>query len=95
MDAHVVGARVVIVSGTYEPVLRLFAERVGAEAVGTPLEFSGDVFTGRLAGPVNTGARKIERLARLIGTASFSSRGPTATRSPTNCSSARRARRWP
>ena len=36
VDAHAEGARVVIVSGTYEPVLRLFAERVGAEAVGTP-----------------------------------------------------------
>lgn len=67
--ARVAGARVVVVSGTYEPVLRLFVERIGAEGVGTPLEFAGDTFTGRLAGPVNTGQRKVERLARLIGTA--------------------------
>jgi phosphoserine phosphatase len=70
VDARGRGARVVVVSGAYDPVLRLFVERIGVEGVGTPLEFSGDVFTGRLAGPVNTGARKIERLARLIGTAS-------------------------
>jgi len=70
VDARAGGARVVIVSGTYDPVLRLFVDRIGAEGVGTPLEFSGDMFTGRLAGPVNTGARKVERLARLIGTAS-------------------------
>jgi len=70
VDARAGGARVVIVSGTYDPVLRLFVERIGAEAVGTPLEFSGDVFTGSLAGPVNTGVRKVERLARLIGSAS-------------------------
>lgn len=70
VDARASGARIVVVSGTYDPVLRLFVERIGAEAVGTPLEFTDDVFTGRLAGPVNTGARKVERLARLIGTAS-------------------------
>jgi HAD superfamily phosphoserine phosphatase-like hydrolase len=68
-EARAGGARVVVVSGTYEPVLRLFVERIGVEGVGTPLELAGDVFTGRLAGPVNTGARKVERLARLIGTA--------------------------
>jgi HAD superfamily phosphoserine phosphatase-like hydrolase len=68
-DARVANARVVVVSGAYDPVLRLFAERIGAEWVGTPLEFSDGTFTGRLAGPVNTGARKIERLARLIGIA--------------------------
>jgi HAD superfamily phosphoserine phosphatase-like hydrolase len=63
------GARVILVSGTYDPVLRAFAARMGAEAVGTPLRFEGDRFTGRLAGPVNTGRVKVERLARRIGTA--------------------------
>ncbi len=70
VEARVAGARVVVVSGTYDPVLRLFAERIGAEYVGTPLEVADGTFTGRLAGPVNTGPRKIDRLARLIGTAS-------------------------
>ncbi|MCU0504547.1 MAG: HAD-IB family phosphatase, partial [Chloroflexi bacterium] len=63
------GARVVVVSGTYAPVLDRFCARAGFEAVGTPLEFDGDRFTGRLAGPVNTGPRKLDRLARRIGTA--------------------------
>ena len=63
------GARVVLVSGTYDPVLRAFATRMGAEAVGTPLRFEGGRFTGRLAGPVNTGRVKVERLARRIGSA--------------------------
>jgi phosphoserine phosphatase len=63
------GARVVVVSGTYAPVLDRFCARAGLEAVGTPLEYAGDTFTGRLAGPVNTGPRKVERLARRIGTA--------------------------
>ena len=69
VDARVAGGRVVIVSGTYDPVLRLFVQRIGAQGVGTPLEFSGETFTGRLAGPVNTGQRKVERLARVIGSA--------------------------
>jgi phosphoserine phosphatase len=63
------GARVVVVSGTYAPVLARFCALAGLEGVGTPLEFAGDRFTGRLAGPVNTGSRKVERLARHIGTA--------------------------
>jgi HAD superfamily phosphoserine phosphatase-like hydrolase len=74
------GARLVLVSGTYDPVLRAFAARIGAEgiaaaagiaaeSVGTPLRFEGGRFTGDLAGPVNTGRVKVERLARRIGSA--------------------------
>jgi len=72
------GARLVLVSGTYDPVLRAFAARIGArigaegigaEGVGTPLRFEGGRFTGDLAGPVNTGRVKVERLARRIGSA--------------------------
>jgi len=82
------GARLVLVSGTYDPVLRAFAARIGArigaegigaaragseaiaaEGVGTPLRFEGGRFTGHLAGPVNTGRVKVERLARRIGSA--------------------------
>jgi HAD superfamily phosphoserine phosphatase-like hydrolase len=73
------GARLVLVSGTYDPVLRAFAARIAAEgpgvqgivadAVGTPLRFEGGRFTGDLAGPVNTGRVKVERLARRIGSA--------------------------
>jgi phosphoserine phosphatase len=68
------GARLVLVSGTYDPVLRAFAARIGAdgigaESVGTPLRFECGRFTGDLAGPVNTGRVKVERLARRIGSA--------------------------
>ena len=69
VEARSAGARVVIVSGTYIPVLDRFCARTGVEGVGTPLAFDGDVFTGRLAGPVNTGHWKVERLARRIGNA--------------------------
>ncbi len=67
-------ARLVLVSGTYDPVLHAFAARLGAgglgaEDVGTPLRFEGGRFTGDLAGPVNTGRVKVERLARRIGSA--------------------------
>ena len=47
------GARVILVSGTYQPVLEAFAEHFGFEAIGTPLELVGDRLTGRLAGPIN------------------------------------------
>lgn len=64
------GGRLVLASGTYQPVLDCFARRLGAEAIGTPLEIaaaSGRV-TGRLAEPVNTGATKAARLrAALAG----------------------------
>ena len=61
------GQRLVLVAGAYQPVLEAFAYRIGAEAVGTPLEYSGNEATGRLAGAVNTGRRKAERLARRVG----------------------------
>ena len=63
------GARVIIVSGAFTPILERFAARVGVEAIGTPIETTRGVATGRLPGPVNTGPWKVERLARRIGTA--------------------------
>ena len=68
-EARDAGARVVIVSGAFSPILDRFAERAGVESVGTPLEIVDGMATGRLAGPVNTGHWKVERLARRIGTA--------------------------
>jgi phosphoserine phosphatase len=61
------GRRVVLAAGAYGPVLEEFARRIGAEAVGTPLEYSGGVATGRLIGAVNTGRAKAERLAERVG----------------------------
>lgn len=68
---HAAGDRVVLASGTYQPVLDRFAARLGAEAIGTPLAMigAGDdaCFSGRLAGPVNTGPAKVERLRAALG----------------------------
>jgi phosphoserine phosphatase len=64
------GARVVIASGTYEPVLAAFVARLaGGPAgpvvgLGTPLGMEGGRTTGRLAGRVGTGALKAERVTR-------------------------------
>ena len=68
-EAREAGARVVIVSGAFAPILDRFAERAGVEGIGTPLEIVRGVATGRLTGPVNTGPWKVDRLARRIGTA--------------------------
>jgi phosphoserine phosphatase len=65
------GARVVIASGTYEPVLAAFVARLaGGPAgpvvgLGTPLGMVGGTTTGRLAGRVGTGALKAERVTEL------------------------------
>lgn len=61
------GERVVLASGTYQPVLELFAERVGALAIGTPLELRDGKLTGKLAGEVNVGDVKAQRLHAFLG----------------------------
>ena len=61
------GARVILVSGTYQPVLEMFAQRFGFEAIGTPLELLDNRLTGQLAGPINTGAIKCSSLQAQIG----------------------------
>ena len=68
LGAHAeAGRRVVIAAGGYQPVVEAFARRIGAEAVGTLLEFSEGRATGRLIGGVNTGRAKAERLRERIG----------------------------
>lgn len=69
------GARIVIVSGTYQPIADAFARRIGAEAIGTPLLFEDGRsrssvepnFTGRLASPLVTLELKVQALAALLG----------------------------
>ncbi len=68
------GARIVIVSGTYQPIADAFARRIGAEAIGTPLLFEdgrGSLakpdFTGRLASPLVTLELKVQALTALLG----------------------------
>ncbi len=70
LEGHrVAGRRLVLVAGAYQPVLEAFARKIGAEAVGTPLEYSDGRATGRLIGAVNTGKAKAERLAGRVGAA--------------------------
>ena len=62
------GRRVVIASGTYQPVLAAFVGRLPGgpagtiAALGTDLEMRDGRTTGRLAGPIGTGERKAARV---------------------------------
>jgi len=61
---------VVLASGAYLPVAEAFAARVGADVVmGTPLEVHDGVATGRLAGPVQTGALKARAVRECLADA--------------------------
>lgn len=67
LDAHRgAGKRVVLTSGTYQPILDEFASRIGAEAIGTPLEMKDGDATGRILRN-NTGPVKAERLRQRLG----------------------------
>jgi phosphoserine phosphatase len=61
------GKRILVVSGAYQPILQAFADRIHAEAIGTPLAFKDGQLTGALAGALNVGAAKAERLRAVIG----------------------------
>ncbi len=77
------GYRLVLVSGTYQPVLDAFARRLDAEAVGTPLELANDRATGRLAGAINNAEAKAGRLrAFLAGSLPDIAYGDTAADLP-------------
>jgi phosphoserine phosphatase len=56
------GARLILVSGTYQAVLEAFVSRLNAEAIGSPLEVINGKLTGRLAGPINVGNQKVSSL---------------------------------
>ncbi len=61
------GYRLILASGTYQPVLEAFAWRLEAEALGTPIEVVHERLTGRLTGAVNVGQVKADRLRAHIG----------------------------
>lgn len=65
------GRRVILTSGTYLPVLQVFAGRIGAEAIGTALEEQDGTLTGRLTGGRNTGAAKAAGLAEHLAGAAL------------------------
>lgn len=62
------GQRVIVASGTYQPIAEAFARRIGAEALGTALEFADGRLTGRLIGPSRVRQDKADQvLAALNG----------------------------
>ena len=61
------GRSVIIVSGMFEPILARIAGKLGVQALGTPLLFAGDRFTGRPDGAINVGERKVAKLQGLLG----------------------------
>ncbi len=61
------GAVVALASGTYQPILDVFAGRLGAEALGTSLEVADGHLSGRVLGEVNTGLAKARSVASWIG----------------------------
>lgn len=59
------GAQVYIASSVIEPIIEPFAKRVGAQTIGTPVEYAdGKV---RVAGPLVAQERKIEQVLRRLG----------------------------
>ncbi|NJK43415.1 MAG: hypothetical protein HC933_03355 [Pleurocapsa sp. SU_196_0] len=60
------GARVILASGTYQPILDAFASHFGFEAIGTPLEVVEGKLTGRLSAPVSVGTRKRANLITTL-----------------------------
>ena len=52
------GFRVILASGTYQPVLEAFASRFGFEALGTPIETRDGVLTGQVIGKIRVGLEK-------------------------------------
>jgi HAD superfamily phosphoserine phosphatase-like hydrolase len=78
LQAHVAaGRRLLIVSGTYQPVIRAVAARLGGEAMGTELEMRGGRATGRAVGEVNTGRSKTRRLGAILGAEPVAAYGDT------------------
>jgi len=65
------GRRVVVASGSYQPVVAAFVGRLGGGpagppvGLGTPLAVDDGRTTGRLDGPIGTGPRKADRVRAL------------------------------
>jgi phosphoserine phosphatase len=66
VDLQSQGYRLILNSGTYQPVAEAFAQRIGAEAIGTPLAFSDGRATGSTGGAVNRRQVKVERLRPFL-----------------------------
>ena len=56
------GHQVLLATGAYQEVAEAFAHRIGAVAIGTPLEMQDGHATGQLACPINNGQYKADNL---------------------------------
>ena len=60
------GARVILASGTYQPVLEAFAAAYGFEAIGTRLEWRNGFLTGKVIGEISVGQTKKTNLETAL-----------------------------
>ena len=61
------GARVIVVSGMFEPILQQFAAKLQVEFMGTAIEVVNGRLTGEIIGQLNVGPPKAEKLQQLPG----------------------------
>lgn len=65
--AHQANGRfVVILSGMFQPMLDLFAAKMGVKGVGTAVSFVDGQFTGEIVGQLNVGVQKAATLQALL-----------------------------
>jgi phosphoserine phosphatase len=77
------GKRVILTSGGYEPLVAAFAERIGAEAIGSTLEIAEGHITGRVIGEVNVRQNKANSLVSFLdGDSITAAYGDTASDVP-------------
>ena len=60
-------ARVIVVSGMFEPILQQFAAKLQVEFMGTAIEVVNGRLTGEIVGQLNVGPPKAEKLQQLPG----------------------------
>lgn len=76
------GARIILVSSAYQPLVDAFAHRLGAEAIGTPLIFNQGTLSG-LTTPINAYQQKAKNiLTRIKEGAIVAAYGDTASDIP-------------
>jgi phosphoserine phosphatase len=77
------GHRVIVASGTYQPLAEAFARRLDAEGLGTPLEFAEGRLTGRVLGEVRVREGKRDQIhATLNGDRLIAAYGDTGSDIP-------------
>lgn len=64
------GGKLIVASGAYQPIVQAFADKLGAEAIGTPLEVvtraAQPTLTGKTNGAINTAHAKRQRLEHYL-----------------------------